>query len=198
MTNVNQQDEFKVLEKHKNCKIEFISTTKVNKSCLLIKDQLSLSDFKQGDIRNCALIAALAAISQRPEFLSEIAPRIEHTSEGMKLQFKMFYKVEQIVVTIDDKLPFIKPGFIGRLLGIRPSLIYAKSANDNSFYLASLFEKAVVKLVCNNNYTDCEAIFENFVFSLFSDCMISSYDSFQTDSKQNLIDYLKRETDDKS
>ena len=152
MANANQQDEFKVLEKHKNCGIEFISTTKVNNSRLLIKDQLSLSDFKQGEIGNCGLIAAIAAISQRTEFLTEIAPRIDHTKEGMKLHFKMFYEGEQIVVTIDDKLPFIKPKFFKRLFGKKPSLVYARSANNDSFYLASLFEKAVVKLVCNNNY----------------------------------------------
>ena len=91
MVNVHQHDEFKVLKEHENCGIEFISMTKVNKSRLLNMEQVSLSDFKQGDIGNCGLIAALAAISQRPEFLSEIAPRIEHTSEGVKLHFNMFH-----------------------------------------------------------------------------------------------------------
>ena len=145
------------------------------------------------------MIAALAAISQRPEFSAEIAPRVEHTNKGMKLHFKMFYKGEPIVVTIDDKLPFVKPKFYERLFfGKRPSLVYARSVNDDSFYLASLFEKAVVKLVCNNNYIDSEGMLSDFVLSLFSDCMISCYVLRQTDLKQNLIDYLKREIDNKN
>ena len=99
---------------------------------------VSFCDFKQGDIENCGFIAAPAAISIRPEFSSEIAPKIKHTSEGIKIHFKMFYKGKQTIVTIDDKLPFIKPKLFKRFFfGKKPSLIYAKSRNDNNFYLAS-------------------------------------------------------------
>ena len=75
MANTYQQDKLKVREKHES-RIEFVSATKFNKSFLHNMELVSLSDFKQGKIGNCGLIAALAAISQRPEFLSEIAPKL--------------------------------------------------------------------------------------------------------------------------
>ena len=54
----------------------------------------------------------------------------------------MFFKGNLIVVTIDDKLPFIKPSLFERLsFGTKSSLIYGKSSNDDNPYLASLFEK---------------------------------------------------------
>ena len=138
MSILNQKDEFIVLERHKNYNIKFLSATKVNKNAKLTLKKVLLTDFEQGKIGNCGLIATLGAISQRPEFLSEIAPKIEHTSEGIKIHFKMFYKGKQTIVTIDDKLPFIKPKLFKRFFfGKRPSLIYAKSRNDNNFYLAS-------------------------------------------------------------
>ena len=191
MTILNQKDEFKVLERHEKYDIKFMSASEVNKNAELIFKNVSLTDFKQGDIGNCALIAALAAISQRPEFLSEIAPNIKHTSEGIKVHFKMFYKGNPVVVTIDDKLPYL-------FSDDKISLIYAKSANGDSLYLASLFEKAVVKLVCNSNYNNSEGIQPYNVFSLFSECMVSCCVLLKTDSKQNVIDYLKYEVDNKS
>ena len=97
-----RQDEFKVLDTHKQYGIKFISALKIDKNAKFNMEEVLLSDFKQGKIGNCGLMAALAAISQRSEFLTEIAPKIEHTSEGIKLHFKMFYKGNPIVVTIDD------------------------------------------------------------------------------------------------
>ena len=111
MSTLAKNDEFKVLEEHEEYDIKFISASEVNKNPKLTFQNVSLTDFKQGDIGNCGLIASLAAISQRPEFLSEIAPKIEHTSEGVKLHFFMFYKGKPTIVTIDDKLPFKKPNF---------------------------------------------------------------------------------------
>ena len=175
MSILAKNNQFKALEEHKKYDIKFISATKVNKNAKLTFEDFSLTDFKQGEIENCGLIAALAAISQRPEFLSEISPKIEHTSEGIKLHFKMFYKGKPTTVTIGDKLPFKKPSFFERLfLGKRPSLIYARSSNDDNLYLAPLFEKAVVKLVRNSSYQNAVGIHQNYVLSLFSDCMTSS------------------------
>ena len=199
MSILAKNDEFKILEEHEKCDIKFISALEVNKNAKIILEDVSLPDFKQGHIGNCALIAALAAMSQRPEFLSEICPKIEHTSEGVKLHFIMFYKGKPTIVTIDDKLPFINPSFFEWLFfGERPSLIYAKSANDDNFYLASLFEKAVVKLVGNNIYSNIKSISPQYVFSLFSDCMIGCFNLYKTYSKQNVIDHLKYEIDNNS
>ena len=184
-------DEFRILERHEKCDIKFVSALEVNKNAKIVFENVPLTDFKQGDIGNCGLIAALAAISQRLEFLSEISPKIENTSEGIKVHFKMFYKGNPVVVTIDDKLPYL-------FSDDKISLIYAKSANGDSLYLASLFEKAVVKLVCNSNYNNSEGIQPYNVFSLFSECMVSCCVWLETDLKQNVIDYLKYEVDNKS
>ena len=199
MNILTKNDEFRVLKRHEGHDIRFISALKVNKNAKLTFQNVSLSDFEQGvDIGNCGLIAALAAISQRPEFLTEIAPKTEHTSEGLKLHFYMFYKGKPTTVIVDDKLPFIKPSLFERLFGKSPSLVYARSSNDDCFYLASLFEKAVVKLVCNSNYSHSERILSHHVFSLFSDCMACYRKFGKTDSKQNVMDSLKYEVDNKS
>ena len=110
----------------------------------------------------------------------------------------MFYKGKPTIVTIDVKLPFIKPNFTERLFGKIPSLIYAKSAKDDNFYLASLFEKAVVKLVCNSFYSNSVGILPHYVFSSLSDCMVGCCYWRETDSKQNVIDRLKCEVDNDS
>ena len=191
MNILNQKNQFKILEGHEKYDIKFISTSEVNKNAKLAFENVLLTDFTQGDIGNCALIAALAAISQRPEFLSEISPNIEYTSEGIKFHFKMFYKGYPVVVTIDDKLPY-------KLSYDKTSLVYAQSANNKELILASLFEKVVVKLVCHSNYNNSEGILPYYVFSCFSDCMVSCCYLHKTDSKQDVLDLLKYELDNKS
>ena len=83
MENFLQKDQFKVLKEHEELTTGFISSTTINKNALFQSENVSLFDFKQGDIGNCGLIAALATISQRPELSTEIAPRIEHTIKGI-------------------------------------------------------------------------------------------------------------------
>ena len=128
------QEEFELLEKHKKSMVVFLSAFELNKNACIATEEISLFDFQQGEIRNCTLIAALASMSQRPEFLNEIAPTIDHTKDGVKLHFSMYYKGEALTVTIDDKLPFIKQNFFARLFGINPSLIYARSYKNKNFY----------------------------------------------------------------
>ena len=110
----------------------------------------------------------------------------------------MFFKGNPITVTIDDKLPFIKPRFFKRLFGKRSSLIYAKSTNDDNLYLASLFEKAVVKLVCNSIYSKSVGIRSYYVFSLFSDCMNGYSFWLKDDSKNEFLNRLTTDFNSKS
>ena len=44
--------------------------------CLLVKYKILMIDFKQGFAGNCALIACLAALSRRPEFITQIVPKV--------------------------------------------------------------------------------------------------------------------------
>ena len=138
-------------------------------------------------------MSALAAISSRPEFLSEIAPKVEHTSDGIRLHFNMFYKGNPVIVTVDDKLPFFK-----RSSGKELSLVYATSKNDEKFYLAAFFEKAVVKQACFRSYDLCDAIHAEFVFSLLSDCVTNCCFWSAKESKKFVTDCLKFEIDHKS
>ena len=193
MTILNQKDEFKILERHEKYDIKFKNATIVNKNAKLTFKNVSLTDFKQGHIGNCGLIAALGALSMRPEFLSEIAPRIVITRQGIKALFTMFYKGKPIIVTIDDKLPFFN-----KISNEKLSLIYARSAKNKNILLASLFEKAVVKLACNNFYSNSVGIESNFVFSLFSDCITCNCIWDKDNSKQSVLETLKFELDNKS
>ena len=191
MDNFDIKDEIEILKRHKEDGIKFISASSYSENLQTNLKNTSLSDFKQGDIGNCGLIAAVAAISQRSEFLSEIVPKIEQTSEGMKLHFKMFYKGNSITITIDDKLPC-------RLSEDVLSLVYAGTPQNNNISLASFFEKVVVQYACFNSYKNSVGINPQFVFSLFSDCMTSSRLWFKTDSKQHLMKHLKWEVDNES
>ena len=193
MSLYQQKDKFKVLKSHEKYFIKFKSIMKINKNAKLTFEDLSLAEFQQGDIANCGLIATLAAISQRPEFYTEISPKVEQTSESIKFRFNMFYKGKPVTVRIDDKLPFV-----GNLSDDKFSLIYARSAENDNSYLASFFEKAFVKQACFKSYDHSVGIDPLFVFSVFSDCLTSCSAWFESDSKHNVLDILKFEVDNGS
>ena len=69
--------------------------------------------------------------------------------------------------------------------------------NDNLF-LASFFEKVFVKQACNNSYEECAGTHPLFVFETFSDCMTSVFRWEKEETKQNIMDYLTFEIDNKS
>ena len=116
MKNLHQKTDFKILKRFK-----YLTTSELGRKILLKDLKLLFSDFQQGKLGNCGLIAALATMSQRPEFLEEIAPKIEQTSEGVRLHFKMFLEGKPVIVTIDDALPFDENN----------CLIYARSLRSN-------------------------------------------------------------------
>ena len=146
MNNLLQIESFEILEKHKERGIKLLRWNEDFDIKTLIDDQnVILSDFQQGEIGNCGLIAAFACLSQRPEFLTEIVPTVVQTSEGKKLRFKMFYEEMEVLVFIDGALP------VDNNIDKFP-LVYACSARDENLYLASFFEKAFVKQFCNNSY----------------------------------------------
>ena len=146
------------------------------------------SDFEQGCLRNCGVVSGLAAISQRKEFISEIAPTVEHTKEGYKLHFNMFSKGIPTKVTIDDALPFKENN----------ELAYARSLNSNIAFLSAYFEKAFVKLACQKSYSTCVGINSDFIFSSFSDCLVCYRVWFKEEKKTNIIKDIISEIKEKS
>ena len=98
---------------------------------LLEKDKILMTDLKQGFAGNCALIACLAALSRRPEFITQIVPKVVRLRDVTKYQFNMYHKGRPIKVIIDDVLPFDK----------KNRLLYAGSLRNIKFFLASLLEK---------------------------------------------------------
>ena len=189
MQYVRQRSDLKILKKHKNDSIKFFRTIKPDTKTLFEYENVLFSDFVQGDIGNCGLISAIATLSQRPEFLKEIAPTIEHIRYvGIRLHFNMYHEGEPTTVTIDDVLPFDKNN----------SLVYARSVRKHNVLLCSLFEKAFVKLACNNSYERCIGTTSSFAFSCFSNCMTVYYVWQREETKENLMDYLAFEIDNKS
>ena len=189
---MSSPEEFEVLEKHKKSKIVFLSPLELNKNAKYRKEKVSLRDFKQGCVGNCGLVAALASLSRRPEFLSEIAPVVDQTNNSVRLHFIMYHKGEPVTVTIDDKLPFFKPNSFAKIFGIRPWPAYASSFKSRHFYLAPLFEKAVVKQVCSGSYQRCAGMKPRLVFSLLSDCLslLCAWEKFER-SEHDLEDLLQ-------
>lgn len=159
MTSFQEKNDFKMTEELKEIEFKFKNKLNLNSNSLISNENVLFCDFEQGNVGNCCFVAALASMSQRPEFLKEIAPFIHRTSKGVELHFNMFYKGDPIKVIIDDALPFSKNDY----------LIYSRSARKDNAYLAALFEKAFVKQVCNKSYEGCEGVTSATVFSSFSD-----------------------------
>ena len=183
----HQRNDFKILKGHENRGVKFLKATELNRHFTINQENVSFSDFMQ-KLPNCGLIAALATLSQRSEFLEEIAPKIEQTSEGVKLHFNMFCEGKPVTVTIDDALPFDE----------NSSLVCARSSQNENLYLASVFEKAFIKQACNKSYEYAIETRALFAFSTFSNC-ITCYCIWEKDeTKLNVIDYIKLEVDNKS
>ena len=163
MKGLHDVDSFKVLEKHEEIKFSFQNTVGSDTSSLTDNEHLSFCDFQQGEIANCGLVSALASLSQRPEFSTEIAPTVHGTSESAELHLEMFCEGEPIKVITDGLLPFDEDN----------RLLYSRSARNNKSYLAALLEKAYVKQVCNKSYSNAVATDPIMVFSSFSNSMIS-------------------------
>ena len=139
-------------------------------------------------VSQIVLIAPLASLSQRPEFASKIAPSVVSANGFVQLHFKMFIEGDPKTVKIDDKLPFDK----------NHNLVYARSLLNDGLYLASYFEKVFVKQACFGSYIRCDAIDETFVYSLFSECMVSQLCFKMDQSKQPVVDQVAFEIDNKS
>ena len=238
-----QNGDFKTFKIHENYGIKVLHTTQLEIKTLIDDKKIIFSDFMQAELGNCGLIAALAGLSQRSEFLIEIAPKIELTSDGIKLHFNMFFEGEPITVTIDDSLPFDEnncliyasslsgnkilskstellrnddfesfSNFYIKISKHSPSLKYdlnRLSVEDTSpkyeialrikqLFLASFFEKVFVKQACNNSYKKCITIQPLFAFRIFSNCMTCCYNWPNEETKQNLMDCIKLEVDNKS
>ena len=127
-------------------------------------------------------------MSQRPEFLRKIAPGISYNNDGIYFHFNMFSQGKQVPVTVDDALPFDENN----------SLVYASSVERDSLLLSSFFEKAFVKLACWKYYQYSIATRPVFVFSCFSDSLVSYRIWKKEEAKQNLMDDLKLEVENKS
>ncbi len=93
------------------------------------KDKITMSDFKQGQAENCALIAVLTSLSGRPEFNTEIVPKTIKLRNVTKYMFKMYDQGKAIKVLIDDALPLDK----------MHRLIYAGSSKKSKFPISSYF-----------------------------------------------------------
>ena len=180
MSDSIQVHRFKILEKHKKRGIKFLSTKLLTKTINEDKNVL-FSDFKQGSIGNCSLIAAFAVLSKRPEFLTEILPKI---ISGDNYSVNMYCKGKPIKVVINDSLPVYENN------NNEYSLVYGRGNRKENLYLASLFEKVFVKQACGYSYERSIGTAALFAFTCFSPCMVSYVRFGKEEAKSNLMDYL--------
>ena len=183
---LREEDKFQVSKNHEETEFKFKNV--VGQNALIDNESVSPCHFQQGDLGNCGLAAALASMSLRREFLTEIAPSVHRTGNSVELHFNMYCEGRPVKVKVDDALPFDK----------NDGLIYSRSATNENLYLAAFFEKAYVKQVCNKSYDGCKSTTPTMVFSSFSDSMISSSLWEDKDSKCDLMQTLKSELDNKS
>ena len=190
---VSNFERFKALEEHEKV-IKYLSVLEARETNKIEDKNLQLHDFYQGDVRNCGMIAALGALSRRPEFSSEIAPLIDY-SKGL-LHFKMFCEGEEVLVTVDDRLFYdIEKNY--------KFLVYACSMRGDDqerdlVCLSSFFEKAFVKHACYRDYQVSDWTDAGFVFSCFSNNMTSFVTYDADESKKTFMEHLRYEIDNNS
>ena len=181
MSDSIQVHRFKILEKHKKRGIKFLSTKLLTKTINEDKNVL-FSDFKQGSIGNCSLIAAFAVLSKRPEFLTEILPKI---ISGDNYSVNMYCKGKPIKVVINDSLPVYENN------NNEYSLVYAQGNRKENVFLASLLEKAFVKQACCYSYKRSIGTRALFAFTCFSPCMVSYVEFSKKETKADLMQCLE-------
>jgi hypothetical protein len=99
------------------------------------------NDLRQGSIGDCWLITAMSSISEYPSLVQRLFKQQELASDG-RYDVRLYDQETEAwhVVTIDDRLPFIKsPGYYGRTLFCKPSL-------EGEFW-PCLLEKAFAKFL---------------------------------------------------
>lgn len=89
---------------------------------------------KEGPIRDDWVLAAAAALAEKPEYIRDVIVNDAYSKEGI-FQFQFYVKGELIKVVIDDLLP----------VGAGGSPANARSGGDGSMWLP-LLEKAFAKL----------------------------------------------------
>ena len=179
-------EKFEILEEDVKRGVKFLSTNQIE-TISRYNNDIKMCDFKQSSLKNCALIAALAALSKRPEFWTEIAPKIIQLRNKCKYIFSMHHQGRPIKIIVDDALPFDKEN----------SLVYARSVRNEKFLLASFFEKAFIKKACYKSYERSNSTYSLFAFSSFSDCMISCVTTNDT-SLNKVLGHIKSEIDNNS
>ena len=186
---ITENETLEVLEKHKEeYYMKGIYFVPKEKYKTLIKNP-KMSDFEQGELPNCGILAAFAALYSRPEFFEEIYPKVVRINKSVKLQCKMFRNGEQVILRMNNTLPFYKGGSF---------LLYARSHRHSDLYLAAILEKAFVILACNYSYKGCIGLHPGFLFRSFSDSMIGERIWSKEQSKEDLMEYIKREYHNKS
>ena len=182
---VYQKESFKLLEKHEKS-VGLLRVEEARRNKKIKNENLQLCDFLQGAVGNCGLMAALAALSLRPEFEDKIAPAID-ISSGL-LRFKTFLFGEPAPVTVDDALPFVG----NEWLAYAGSRRYDEEGEE-LVCASSFFEKAFVKLACSSDYLRSTATEPLFAFTCFSGCM-TGYRLYEADEpKDSLADLLRLE-----
>ena len=81
MTSFQEKNDFKTTEELKEKEFKFKNKLNLNSNSLISNENVLFCDFEQENVGNCCFVAALASMSQRPEFLTEIAPFIHRTTK---------------------------------------------------------------------------------------------------------------------
>ena len=69
-------EKFDILQKDSERGVKLLRTYQLETISQDKMENLLTCDFQQGNVGNCGLIAVLPALSKRPKFLTEIAPKI--------------------------------------------------------------------------------------------------------------------------
>ncbi|PAA47510.1 hypothetical protein BOX15_Mlig005293g1 [Macrostomum lignano] len=121
---------------HKKLNYKWLRPKELDADPEFVKDGFSRFDINQGELENCWILAAVAAITQRPDLLSQvILPDQTLSGAGycgaFRFRFRPFGR--EVEIMVDDRLP-TKDG----------QLVYA-AAHEGEYWVC-LLEKALAKL----------------------------------------------------
>ena len=126
------------------------AVSRSGKSC----SNITLYNFKQGNLGNCGMIAAMAKLAKNKTLCNKVAPKWQNfkANDSSKVVFNLFKLGRPHAVEVSKRLPTKNY-----------RLVYGKSSNNN--LMGPLLEKALVHLLFDGNYESANGVPATLVMS---------------------------------
>ena len=137
---------------------------------------VTVNNFKQGKLGNCAMVSSMATLATNEGLYNKVVPKGQNFQKSFfpifnfsKVAFNLYKQGKLHNVEVDKKLP----------IGANGGLIYGRSSNEN--LVGPLLEKALVQLHFDGRYEAARGVPATFVMASLSN---SFFEEFASESKK--------------